>query len=122
MPNAKEQLAITKAIWNENDKEIRAELYKSDKVRSTVIPKFQKERNYLKRMNLPYAQIWFRLRCKITNNIKGNTSSTFKDNMQCIHCTSREDETQKQLEKCESTKIMRKKLNIDKEREHQTWK
>ena len=36
-PNAKEQSAIKKAIWNENEKEIRAELEKSAKVRSIVV-------------------------------------------------------------------------------------
>ena len=87
MPNAKEQLAIRRAIWNENDKEISAELDKSDKVRSIVIPKFKKERHNLKKIHLPDAITWFRFRCKITNNIKGITSSTFKDNMQCRHCS-----------------------------------
>ena len=38
--NAKELLAIRRTIWNENDQEIRAELVKSDKVRSIVKPKF----------------------------------------------------------------------------------
>ena len=85
MPNAKEQLAIKRAIWNENYKDIKLE--KSEKVRSIVIPKFKKERNNLKRIHLPDAITWFRFRCKITNNIKGITSSTFKDNMQCRHCS-----------------------------------
>ena len=37
VPNVKEQLAIKKAIWNENDKEITAELDKLDKFRSIEI-------------------------------------------------------------------------------------
>ena len=82
-PNVK-----TRAIRKENAKEIRAGLDKSDNVRSIVIPKFKRERNYQKRMKLLDARSWFRYRCKITNNIKGNTSSKFKDNMQCRHCTS----------------------------------
>ena len=94
VPNAKELLAIRRTTWNESDQEIRAELDKSDKVRSTVKPKFKKERNYLKRSNLPDIITWFRFRCKITNNIKRNTSSTFKDNMQCRHCYSEENKTQ----------------------------
>ena len=82
VPNVKEQLVIKKAIWNKNDKEIRAELDKSYKVRSIVIPKLKKkQRNYLKRMNLPDVRTWFRFRCKTTNNLKGNTSSTFRNNV-----------------------------------------
>ena len=46
----------------------------SDKVKTIEIPKYKKQRNYLKRMNLPDARTWFRVRCKITNNMKGNTS------------------------------------------------
>ena len=53
------------------------------------------------------------IQMKNHNNIKGNKSSTFKDIMQCRHCSSGEDETQ---EKCESTKGMSEKLNIAKER------
>ena len=65
VPNAKEQVAIKKAVWNKNDKEIRTELDKSDKVRSILIPTFKKEINYLKRMILPDTRIWFRYIFKI---------------------------------------------------------
>ena len=64
-------------------------------------------------MNLPDAKTWFRFRCKITNNIKGNTSSIYKDN-----CTKEEVETQDHLEKCQYTKAMRKNLDLENEREH----
>ena len=69
-------------------------------------------------MNLPDARTWFRFRRKITNNIKGKTSSIYKDKMQCRHCTSGEDETQEHLEKCEFTKAMRKNFELENEREH----
>ena len=44
VPNTKEQFSVKKAFWNENYSEIIAELDKSDKVRSIVIPKFQKNK------------------------------------------------------------------------------
>ena len=43
-PNAKEKLAIKKAIWNENDGEIMAALKKSEKVQNIVIPKLKKNK------------------------------------------------------------------------------
>ena len=58
------------------------------------------------------------LRCKTTNILKGNTSSTFRNNMQYRHCNSGEDETQEQLEKCKFIEAMRKKLDLENEREH----
>ena len=112
------KLAIKNAIWKENDDEIMEALKKTEKVQNIVIQKSKKERNYLKRMNLPDARTWFRYRCKTTKNIKGNTSSSFRDNMQCRHCTSGEDETQEHLETCDFTSEMRRNLNLNKEREH----
>ena len=63
-PNKKEQLKIKRALWRENDKEIREGLDKSDKVKHLPIPEFKKVRNYLRRMNLVDARVWFRFRCK----------------------------------------------------------
>ena len=42
-PNAMEKLEIKKAIWPENNEEIRQALMNSEKVRNT---KTEKERNY----------------------------------------------------------------------------
>ena len=53
---------------------------------------------------------WFRFRCKITNNINRNTLSTFKNNMQCRHCNTREDKPRENLVNCESTKDLRHNL------------
>ena len=91
--NALEKCELKKAIWRENNEEIRQALANSEKVRNIKIPKTEKERNCLKRMNLPDARMWFRYRCKITKYIKGNTSSAYRDNMSCRYCTSGEEET-----------------------------
>ena len=57
---------------------------KLGKVKDLQIPTAKRERNYLKRMNLQDARVWFRYRCKITAHIKGNKSSMYKDKMR-IH-------------------------------------
>ena len=80
--------------------------------------KIQKQWIYLKRMNLPDARTWFRFRCKTTNNSKGITSSSFRDNLKCSHCNSGEDETQEHLETCEYTSELRRNLDLTKKREH----
>ena len=68
-------------------------------------------------MNLQDKRIWFRFTCKTINILKGNTSSTFRNNMQCRHCISGEVETQEHVEKREFTKVMRKTLNLENEEE-----
>ena len=48
--------------------------------------------------------------------------------MNCRYCTSGEEETQEHIETCDFSSEMRKKLNLNKEREHMilwrkiTWK
>ena len=55
---------------------------------------------YLRRMNLPDARVWFRFRCEITSHINGNMSSMYRDNMKCRYYKSVVDETQEHLEEC----------------------
>ena len=90
---------LKKALWAENDKEIQAELDKLDKVRNIEMPSKKIERNYLADMTLADARLWFRYRCKILDNIKGNRSSQWEDRMHCRHCTTGENESQEHLEK-----------------------
>ena len=72
-----ENLKFKKALWRENDREIRAEMEKLSKVKDLKMPLTKRERNYLNGMNLMNARIWFRYRCKITAHIKGNKSSLY---------------------------------------------
>ena len=68
-------------------------------------------------MNLPDARTYFRVRCKITNYIKGNRSSLHRNNMSCRYCSTGEDETQEHMENCEFSSEIRKGLNLVKERD-----
>ena len=81
-------------------------MIKSDKVRHLEIPTTKRQRNYLKRMNLQEAQVWFRCRCKITAHMKDN---------KCRYCESGENETQEQFPSCDFTKEIRKTLELTKE-------
>ena len=116
--SALEKCNLKKAIWRENNEEIREALSSSEKVRNTRIPETEKERNYLKRMNLPDARTWFRFCCKITKHIKGNMSSMYREDMTCRYCCTGEEETQEHMETCEYTATLREGLNINNEREH----
>ena len=80
------------------NEEIREALSSSEKVRHTRIPTKERERNYLKRMNLPDARTYFRFRCKITKYIKGNRSSLHKEDKTCRYCKTGEEETQEHME------------------------
>ena len=106
---------LKKAIWREYNAEIQEALSSSEKVRNIPIPTTEKERNYLKRMNLPDARTYFRVRCKITNNIKGNRSSQFRNDMTCRYCPSGEIETQEHMTECAFTSDIRSRLNLNKE-------
>ena len=63
-------------------------------------------------MTLADARLWFRYRCQIIDNIKGNKSSIWKHDMACRLCTSGENKTQDYFERCSSTKDMRKNLDL----------
>ena len=40
----------------------------------------------LAKMNPADARTYFRFRSKMTKRVKGNTSSAFRNNMNCRHC------------------------------------
>ena len=63
-------------------------------------------------MTLADASLWFRYRCQIIDNIKGNKSSHRKDDMACRLCTSGENETQVHLERFSFTKPKREDLDL----------
>ena len=78
-----------------NEKEIQGELNKLKKVQEIEMPITKNERNHLQDMTL--ARLWFRYRCQIIENIKGNRSSQWENRMHCRHCTSGENDTQEHL-------------------------
>ena len=86
-----DEFNLKKALWAENDKEIRADLNKLKKVKEIEMPITKIERNYLQDMTLADARLWFRYRCQIIENIKGNRSSQWRNKMGCRHCTSAEN-------------------------------
>ena len=88
------------ALWAENDKEIRAALNELEKIKEIEMPTIKIEINYLQDMTLSDARLWFRYRCQIIENIKGNISSQWRKNMECRHCTTGDHKTQDHLEKC----------------------
>ena len=70
-----DEFNLKNAICAENDKEIRASLNGLEKVKEIEMPTTQIERNYLQDMTPADARLWFRYRCQIIENIKGNRSS-----------------------------------------------
>ena len=91
---------LKKALWADNDKEIRAALNRMEKVMEKEMPTTKIERNDLQDLTLAVARSLFRYRCQIIENIKGNRSSQWRNNMECKHCTTGDNETQDHLEKC----------------------
>ena len=106
-----DKFKLKKGLWVENDKEIRVALDKLKKVKYIELPNTKKERNYLKDMTLADARLWFKYRCQIIDNLKGNGSSQWKNNMARRLCTSGENETQEQLERCSFMKAGEDFLN-----------
>ena len=113
--NAKaDDFKLKKALWAENDKEIRSELDQKEKVKNIVMPNKKVERNYLANLTLSDARIWFRYRSQILENIKGNRSSNWVDRMHCRHCTTGLRETQKHIEECTFFRKYRETLDLTK--------
>ena len=55
-----ENIKFKKTLWRENYKEIRSEMDKLSKVKDLKMPTTERERNYLIRMNMLDARVWFR--------------------------------------------------------------
>ena len=68
--------------------------------------------NYLADLTLADARLWFRYRCQILDNIKGNRSSQWENRMHCRHCTTGLRETQDHLEVCTFFKKYRETLDM----------
>ena len=67
-----DEFKLKKGLWAENDKEIRAALDSFKKDKYIKMPNTKRERNYLKDMTLADARLWFRYRCQIIDNRKGD--------------------------------------------------
>ena len=109
---------LKKALWPENNKEIRTDLNKPKRVKDIEMPTEKTERNYLQDMTLADARLWFIYRCQILDDIKGNRSSQWENRMHCRHCITGENETQEHLEKCTFFRKYRESLDLT-IREHQ---
>ena len=104
---------LKQGLWRENDKDIRQEKDKLEKVKNIPMPQKKIERNYLAKQTIANARIWFRYRTKIIDNIKGNKSSLWTGRMQCRHCNTGEAETQEHIEECAYFAKERSTLNLD---------
>ena len=89
-----------------------------DKVRDIWDENKRDKRNYLERMNIDDARVWFRYRSKMTIRVKGNRTSAFRDNMDCRHCDTKEEETQEHLEVCKGTEDLRQDIDMNLNIEH----
>ena len=71
-PSKSDEFNLKKGLWAENDEEIQVALNELKKVKEIEMPNTKRERNYLQDMTLANARLWFRYRCQIIENIKGN--------------------------------------------------
>ena len=71
-----------------------------EKVRDIIMPQKKVERNYFANQTLADARIWFRYRYQIIDNIKGNRSSQWRNDITCRLCTGGDIEAQDYLKRC----------------------
>ena len=71
------------------------------------------ERDYIKMMTLQDTRSWFRMRNRMTQRIKANSSSAFREDMSCRHCVMGITEPQNHMEKCTGVTYEQRGLKID---------
>ena len=87
-----DEFKLKKGLWAENDKEIRAALNELKKLKELQHKK--RKKNYLKDITLADARLWSKYRCQIKDNLKGNRSSKWRNDLVCRLCSGGENKTQ----------------------------
>ena len=90
---------IEEAAFYANQKELKEDLEKYEKLKSVKDEDFRKEQDYLSWKGMDKGRLAFRIRTKMVKNVKKNFRNMYRDTM-CENCDLREEETQEHLLVC----------------------
>ena len=88
------------AIVYANQKELKEELEKYEKLKDVKNEDFRCEQDYMKEKGVDRARMAFRIRTRMVNKIKMNFKNSFKENLKCENCNLSENETQEHVLVC----------------------
>ena len=91
---------VDEAIFYADQKEMKEEMAKYEKLKGVKDEDFRKEQEYLKEKGVGRARMAFRIRSRMVKKVKCNFKSMHRGNLSCDMCDTQEDETQEHMMVC----------------------
>ena len=90
---------IEEAIFYANQREMKEEMEKYEKLKKVKDEDFRKEQEYLSWMGMDRGRLAFRIRSKMVKNVKKNFRNMYRD-VKCEYCEEEEEESQEHMMVC----------------------
>ena len=94
-----EKTGIEEAIFYANQREMKEDMKKYEKLEKVKNEDFRKEQEYLSWKGMDRGRLAFRIRSKMVKNVKKNFRNMYCD-VKCEHCDLREEESQEHMMVC----------------------
>ena len=91
---------VDEAIFFANQKELKEEMNKYEKLKDIKNEDFRKEQKYMEEKGIERGRMAFRVRTKMVKKVKMNYKNMHRKNLKCEECDQEEDETQEHLLVC----------------------
>ena len=91
---------VEEALFYANQKMIKEEMMRYEKLKSVKDGDFRKEQEYMKEKGVERARTAFRIRTKMLKKVKMNYKNNHRDNLKCENCDLMEDESQEHIMIC----------------------
>ena len=95
---------LEEAIFYANQKMMKEEMLKYEKLKSVKDGDFRKEQEYMEEKGVERARTAFRIRTRMLKKVKMNYKNNHRDNLKCENCDWMEDESQEHIMICPAWK------------------
>ena len=94
-----EKEEIEEAIFYSNQREMKEEMKKYEKLKEVKDEDFRKEQKYMSWKGMDKGRMAFRIRSKMVKNVKKNFRNMYSD-VKCEYCDEEEEESQGHMMVC----------------------
>ena len=91
---------LEEAMFYANQKMIKEEMLKYEKLKSVKDGDFRTEQEYMEEKGVERARTAFRIRTRMLKKVKMNYKNNHRDNLKCENCDMMEDESQEHIMIC----------------------
>ena len=91
---------VDEAIFFKNQKELKDEMDKYEKLKDIKDEDYRMEQEYMKEKGIERGRMAFRIRTRMVKNVKMNYKSMHRKNLKCEKCELAAEETQEHLMVC----------------------